>query len=71
MYPLAPLYDLSSIDLTQKFKKSLIRIFRALDKDGDGLLSDKEMTNLQNRVFDSNLQFEDLKKIKEVIKVEL
>lgn len=41
LYPLAPLYDLASIDLTIKFKKALIRIFRALDKDGDGFLSDK------------------------------
>lgn len=41
LYPLTPLYDLPSKDLTPPFKRILVRIFRLLDRDGDGLLSDK------------------------------
>lgn len=69
LYPLAPLYNLAAKDLTIPFKKALVRIFRLLDKDGDGYLSDKEILQLQTRVFDSNLQMDDLKKLKEIVKV--
>lgn len=71
LYPLGPLYDLTTKDITPNFKRVLTRIFRVLDKDGDGYLSDTEFLALQNRVFDSSLQSDDMKKIKEVIKVEL
>jgi Ras family protein T1 len=40
LYPLAPLYDLNSKELTPKFKKAIMRIFRILDKDLDGKLTD-------------------------------
>jgi hypothetical protein len=32
LYPLRPLYDLSTKQITQKLRKALIRIFRVLDK---------------------------------------
>lgn len=41
LYPLAPLFDLSTKDLTTNFKRALVRIFRILDKDSDGNLCDK------------------------------
>lgn len=71
LYPLGPLYDLNTKDITPSFKRALTRIFRVLDKDGDNYLSDTEFLALQNRVFDSSLQSDDIKKIKDVIKVEL
>lgn len=41
LYPLGPLYDLTTKDITPAFRRALTRIFRVLDKDGDGYLSDK------------------------------
>jgi Ras family protein T1 len=42
LFPLGPLYIQSQKDLTEKYKKTLTTIFRILDKDGDGKLSDFE-----------------------------
>lgn len=47
LYPLGPLYDLNSKELTIDFQKAIKRIFRILDKDLDGRLSDNELRNLQ------------------------
>jgi mitochondrial Rho GTPase 1 len=47
LYPLTPLYDLNTKELTPKFKKAAKRIFRILDKDLDGRLSDNELRSLQ------------------------
>jgi GTPase SAR1 family protein len=40
LYPLGPLYNLRERDLSVKFRKILTRIFRILDEDTDGQLSD-------------------------------
>ena len=47
LYPLAPLYDLSQKTITPKFRKALIRIFRILDTECSGVLSDRELSSLQ------------------------
>lgn len=49
----------------------MTRIFRILDRDYDGILSDKEMSQLQESVFGSQLDNYDLDRIRELIKVEL
>ena len=47
LYPLAPLYDLSQKTITPKFRKALIRIFRILDTECTGILSDRQLSTLQ------------------------
>lgn len=49
----------------------MTRIFRILDTDMDGKLHDSEMSILQERVFQSELNMEDIKAIKEIILREL
>lgn len=71
LYPLAPLYDLNSKELTPKFKKAIMRIFRILDKDLDGKLTDNELRNLQEKVFQTDLNGDDIKTIKQIILREL
>lgn len=71
LYPLAPLYDLNSKQLTPKFKKAITRIFRILDKDLDGKITDNELRMLQQRVFQTDLNGDDIKAIKEIILREL
>jgi hypothetical protein len=67
LYPLRPLYDLNTKNVTLKFKKALIRIFRILDSQFSGLLSDEDLINLQSRVFQSELSVEDIRAIKSII----
>lgn len=64
IYPLKPLYDISGKTITERLKKALTRIFRILDKDYDGILSDKEMSQLQESVFGSQLDNYDLDRIR-------
>jgi len=51
LYPLGPLYDLTSKQITSKFRKALIRIFRILDQSQEGYLTDSDLNSLQERVF--------------------
>jgi Ras family protein T1 len=67
LYPLGPLYDLSTKQITQKFRKALLRIFRILDQDMIGVLSDADLTGLQERVFQTELSNEDIRAIKNII----
>ena len=55
LYPLGPLYDLATKEITQKFRKALLRIFRILDTEMTGSLSDTDLTGLQERVFQTEL----------------
>lgn len=41
-FPLSPLMDKSSKDLTDRFKKALTSIFRSLDSDFDGFLCEDD-----------------------------
>jgi mitochondrial Rho GTPase 1 len=47
LYPLGPLYDLTNKKITPKFRKALLRIFRILDIDLSGRLSDRDLSGLQ------------------------
>lgn len=71
LYPLTPLYNFKERCLTKQFRRILTRIFRVLDEDTDGLLSDRELSKLEERVFNSELNADDIRKIKEIIRVEL
>lgn len=51
LFPLAPLYDMATKQITPKFRKALIRIFRVLDREMCGSLSDNDLQSLQERVF--------------------
>jgi Ras family protein T1 len=55
LYPLAPLYDLNLKTITPKFRKALLRIFRILDTERTGVLSDRDLNSLQERVFQTEL----------------
>lgn len=81
LFPLAPLYDfhekviLSILfylfflqNLTPEFRRALTRIFRICDKDGDTLLKDNELIEIQSDVFKGELTQGDIKGIKDVIK---
>jgi Ras family protein T1 len=46
----------------------LTRIFRICDKDGDNLLQDNELIEIQSEVFKGELTQGDIKGIKDVIK---
>jgi len=67
LYPLAPLYDINQKTITPKFRKALLRIFRILDTEFRGCLSDSDLSNLQERVFQSELNVEDIRAIKNII----
>ena len=43
LFPIAPLHDSISKELKPEFRKALMRIFRILDLDNDGLLNDEEL----------------------------
>ena len=51
LYPIAPLHDSLTKKLKPDFEKALQRIFRILDTDHDGYLSDEELTSFQRKVF--------------------
>lgn len=70
IFPLSPLINLSERVLTVKYKKALARIFRILDADNSGKLSDYELSSLQQRVFDNELSPDDLKGLKDIVKEE-
>lgn len=55
-------------NLTPEFRRALTRIFRICDKDGDNLLKDNELIEIQSDVFKGELTQGDIKGIKDVIK---
>ena len=55
LYPIYPLYDLSTGKLTAAFTRALTRIFRIYDMDRDGLLSDEELNTFQQKIWGMSL----------------
>jgi hypothetical protein len=47
VYPIAPLYDLRTNELTPKFTAVVARLFRFFDQDCDGVLSAQELNFFQ------------------------
>ncbi|XP_014088579.1 mitochondrial Rho GTPase isoform X3 [Bactrocera oleae] len=67
LHPTSPLYIMEEQDLTPACKKSLIRIFKICDIDGDNLLNDYELNLFQRRCFNTPLQPQILDEVKVVI----
>lgn len=51
MHPIFPIYNPHANEVTSGFAKACKRIFRILDRDGDGLLSQDEMCLNQEFTF--------------------
>ena len=56
--------------LRPDFDKALLRIFRILDVDNDGYLSDEELTNFQQKVFSVPLKKNYITALKELLVLE-
>ncbi|XP_011201086.1 mitochondrial Rho GTPase isoform X3 [Bactrocera dorsalis] len=67
LHPTSPLYIMEEQDLTPACKKSLVRIFKICDIDGDNLLNDYELNLFQRRCFNTPLQPQILDEVKVVI----
>ena len=63
-FPLAPLFDCDVGDFTPACKRAFERIFRIVDLDQDGLLSDQELETLQIKCFNSPLNRNEVSNIK-------
>lgn len=63
-FPIHPLYDLVSHSFTKDCARAFKRIFRAYDKDNDGLLSDTELNQMQWDCFGMKLQQNDIADVK-------
>jgi len=67
LYPISPLYDLNTGNITTKCTKAFTRIFRMYDVDNDGLLSNAELNAFQNRAFHVPLVERDVSGWKKVV----
>jgi hypothetical protein len=47
IYPVYPIFDVMTNDLTPEVQRAFARIFRVFDHDCDGVLSDDELNRLQ------------------------
>ena len=68
LFPFQPLFNIEKKELSSKFVKALHRIFRIIDHDNEGRLSDDKLNHLQKIVFQNSLSEEDIIGIKDVIK---
>lgn len=66
-HPVAPLYDAKEGMLKPAAVEALRRVFYLCDRDGDGLLNDKETYEFQMKCFDKKLSEDDLASIKRTI----
>ncbi|KAK4958116.1 ERMES complex Ca(2+)-binding regulatory GTPase gem1 [Elasticomyces elasticus] len=66
-HPIAPIYDSKESTLKPVAVQALKRVFYLCDRDGDGLLDDKEIHDFQMKCFDKPLSDADLASIKRSI----
>ncbi|KAK3613939.1 ERMES complex Ca(2+)-binding regulatory GTPase gem1 [Elasticomyces elasticus] len=66
-HPIAPIYDSKESTLKPVAVQALKRVFYLCDRDGDGLLNDKEIHDFQMKCFDKPLSDADLSSIKRSI----
>ena len=59
LYPITPLYDLSTGKLSPACTRALTRTFRIFDEDNDGLLSDTELNSFQQKIWGVSLTEKD------------
>ena len=70
-YPLKNLINKDTKILHPNFIKALTRIFRIIDDDNDGWLSDKNLIHLQQMVFKLEMRGEEVKGMKDKIAEEM
>lgn len=70
MFPITPLQDAITKELTVDFEKALLRIFRIWDKDCDGYLDEGEIADLNANVFNGELQSGHIEGLKEFLILE-
>ena len=58
----------TSLQLTERCKRALRRIFAICDRDGDGSLSDTELNAFQQRCFGTSLQNRALEDVRNVVR---
>jgi Ras family protein T1 len=68
LYPTTPLYTIETKELTPKCREALIRIFKLIDFDNDGILDDVEINQFQVKCFGINIQAYALNEVKTVIR---
>lgn len=67
MYPLQTLLNKETKALQPNFVRALSRIFRLIDEDSDGWLSDKNLVNMQRVVFKMDMSPSEISIMKEKI----
>lgn len=67
LYPINPLYDSIEKKLKPDYQKALLRIFRICDKNGDGIMDDQDLIDLQKEVYDQDLSKTHITAIKQTI----
>lgn len=67
VYPIAPLFETKTRELTSRFVGSLRRIFRIFDQDKDDVLSDTELIDFQESCFGARLQPTDIEDVKTML----
>ena len=67
LYPITPLYDSIEKSLAPDYQRALRRIFRICDTDGDGIMDDQDLIDLQREVFDQNLQKSHITALKQIV----
>ena len=68
IHPTAPIYSGDEKELSADCRRALTRIFKIVDMDGDGKLSDAELNTFQRQCFAAPLQPQSLDDVKAVIR---
>jgi hypothetical protein len=63
-FPIPPLYEFKTATYTPECKRALSRIFRVVDGDRDGFLSDHELNVLEAKCFKDSLRDQEIEVIK-------
>lgn len=71
LYPLGVLMNKETKALTPNFVKALSRIFRLIDDDSDGWLTDRNLMHLQQMVFKMDISQSEIAIMKEKIAEEI
>lgn len=66
-YPLSFIFDVSEEEFTPAVRRAFLRIFRIFDLDGDNLLCDSELSDMQLRCFDDLINTDELTALKHLV----
>ena len=67
IYPISPLYDIKTEEITPEYKRALSLIFKRYDKDRDFLLNDNELISMDAEIFQSDMTSNDIEELKKTI----